>query len=112
MTKRGLLIHKLCLISVLAAMLGCSSGGGGGGVGTGGSSGASGDSCDECLNLQCPNDYSTCMGNPECKAIVVCSMPCSDGECVDACGTQHPAGVTDFTAFFGCMKARCSSPCL
>lgn len=81
--------------------------GGAGGVGGGGQA----DACNECLASSCGAQDAACLANEECILMFDCMARCFDQDCVTACETSSPAGVTNYQGSTTCFSESCDTAC-
>ncbi len=72
--------------------------------------------CDQCIASQCTGSCAKCSENPECLALVACTLACApeDWQCPVQCGLDHSGGVQDAGPLVGpggCVSADCSMWC-
>jgi hypothetical protein len=100
------------------------SGTGGVAEGTGGSisSSTGGGTCDSSGDCQtcgdcavagvCAPEMNACNVDQDCVALVDCLSTCQDQTCADACATQYPDGMSDYTAVITRVLCQaCTASC-
>jgi MYXO-CTERM domain-containing protein len=73
--------------------------------------------CEACRSTECVNLVSTCMGKPECTALLACVDACTDEACVEGCIAANPSAEIDYgeVAFCACNSScadECSHQCI
>jgi MYXO-CTERM domain-containing protein len=76
-----------------------------------------GTACEQCRSVECVNLISSCLGSPECTALLGCVDACADDACVNACIDANPAGEEDYgeVAYCACNSScadECSHQCV
>jgi len=68
-----------------------------------------GTACEACLERDCCDEASACLGEPECAAIERCWNACAtdDSACRYTCGTSHPNGQAEWSSVRDCSAANC-----
>jgi hypothetical protein len=68
-----------------------------------------GRTCEACLEADCCDEASACLGEPECVAIERCWNACAndDSACRYRCASSHPEGMTQWTSVRDCSAANC-----
>jgi hypothetical protein len=100
-----------------ASQGGSTSQGGSGGTATGTGGGAAcvdfGEPCSACEIEACEDRYCECYGNVDCGLYASCAIDCDpgDAECLQACNTAYPDGITDAVLLNDCAATSCSSEC-
>lgn len=83
--------------------------------------------CDTCLTNKCCELTVGCEDDADCSALIACVGTCAnvDGgpdsgggdagsaeqQCVNDCGTAHPASVKKFNDSVSCLSSNCSAQC-
>lgn len=68
-------------------------------------------SCSFCVQYDgnaCGDEFSVCINDVDCLALVECTNVCGDGACVDACGMASTVEAIDlFNAVVTCINGAC-----
>ncbi len=83
------------------------------GSGGGGACVDFGEPCSECELAACEDRYCECYGNVDCTLYASCALECppGDGDCLQACNTAHPDGITDAALLNDCAAKSCPAEC-
>ena len=67
--------------------------------------------CEQCRAGDCVNVTTTCLNNPDCKAILDCADACSDSACLQGCQAGHAGGADDYDSLSYCACQTCPTEC-
>ena len=68
--------------------------------------------CEVCLLETCPSAMNTCLGNPECAALLGCVVECGgDNNCSTQCYFDHGGGINDAGPVGECASNSCATSC-
>ncbi|MCA9624231.1 MAG: hypothetical protein KC731_34640, partial [Myxococcales bacterium] len=66
-----------------------------------------------CELAACEARYCECYGNVDCGLYASCALECmpNDADCLQACNTAHPDGITDAVLLNDCAAKSCPTEC-
>ncbi|WP_282417074.1 hypothetical protein [Polyangium sp. 15x6] len=68
--------------------------------------------CELCLAQQCEQQFESCVGNPECPALIDCLQGCQDNlACQQTCAAQHAGGTNQAQQLNQCATMSCGNVC-
>ncbi len=74
--------------------------------------------CASCLLASCCTVTNTCLGDPDCAALVACIKVCkadgsssNDKSCIAACFKAHPNSVNAGADYDNCRLMSCAMQC-
>ena len=70
------------------------------------------ESCPVCIEANCCAEEQACWSSLACLENGICSALCEgDASCLDACDTEHAAGVALNDADDACVDTNCATEC-